>query len=139
MHLVLEVPVRWHVGHVEALSVRVELPTVVNAPNAVLLVPPEKQRRAAVWAPVVENAHAPAGVTESDQLFAQNEQAHRVTVGLDLGRHCGRDPILPHEFAHHRAGADPRQVNAVFQFHRVLLVWFDVSIGTLAPETSPNA
>ena len=58
--LVLEVLVRRHVGHVDAVAVDVEFPAVIDAAEAVFLVAPEEQRGAAVRAAMVHDADAPS-------------------------------------------------------------------------------
>ena len=113
LDLVLEVLMRRHVRHVDAVAVHVVFPAVIDAADAVLLVAAEKQRGAAMRAAVVHDADPARAVAERDQLFAEQHEPHRRAVALELRRHHRRDPILPHQLAHHRAGADAGQIFAV--------------------------
>jgi hypothetical protein len=113
MHLVLEVLVRWHVRHVEAVAFSVELPAVIDAADAALLVAPEEQRCATMRAAVIHDADATRRIAKADQLLAQQHQADGIAVGLELRRQRRRNPILAHELAHRRAGADVHQLIAI--------------------------
>jgi hypothetical protein len=55
---------------------------VVGAAQARLFVAAEEQRRAAVRAVVLDKADVAGGVSESDQLFAEKENADGVRVRL---------------------------------------------------------
>ena len=102
--LLLERALRRLVRHVHAAPGDVELPAVVDAAQAVVLVPAEVERRAAVRAALREQAHAPGSVPEDDQVFAQDAHPHRVAVGFGqlLGQHDG-DPVAAHQVPHRRA------------------------------------
>ena len=57
-----------------------------------------------------EQAHAPVGVAEGDQILA--EEAHllgRAIRRRQLGRRQGRHPVLPQQFAHGRAAPHSTQ------------------------------
>ena len=69
---------------VEAVAFDVELPAVIDAAQAAFLVAAEEHRGAAVRAAVIEDADAALGVAEGDQLLAQELDAHRRGVGLEL-------------------------------------------------------
>src|SRR5579859_3252822 len=46
-------------------------------------------------------------VSESDQLFAEQENAYGIGIGRrHFRRHQRRDPVLAHEVAHRRTGSD---------------------------------
>src|SRR5580698_5505026 len=102
-----EVVLARHVGHVETVALGVELPAVIGATQPAFLVAAKKQRGAAMWAAMVEDADLPGAVAERDQLFAEQHQPQRGAVRLELRRQTGRDPVLPQQRAHRCAGADP--------------------------------
>ena len=82
----LEVAVGRLAGHVDALAGGVELPAVVDAAQAALLVATEEQRRAAVRTERADHADLAVGVAEGDQVFAQGARANRVAVRLAAAR-----------------------------------------------------
>src|SRR5262249_54044473 len=84
LDLVLEILRRRHARHVDAIAGNVELPAVVDAADAVLLVTPEEQRGAAVWAAMVYDADPPGAVAKGNQLLAEQHQPHRGAVALEL-------------------------------------------------------
>jgi hypothetical protein len=65
------------VRHVDALPVDVELPAVVDAAQAALLVAAEEQAGTAVRAELVEPAEAALAVAEGDQPLAEQADTHR--------------------------------------------------------------
>jgi hypothetical protein len=69
-------------GHVDARSDRVELPTVVDASQAALLVPSEEQRRATMGAVCIEETDSARAVAEGDEILAEESHADRRTVLL---------------------------------------------------------
>ena len=95
------------VRHVDAAARDVELPPVVDAAQAVVLVPAEVERRPAVRAALRKQAHASGRVPEDDEILAQQAHPHRVAVGFGklLGQH-DRDPITAHEVPHRRPRRD---------------------------------
>ena len=108
MDLVLEVVLRRLVQHVDAVAGHVELPAVIDAAQAALLVAAEVQRDAAVRAELVDQPDLAVGVAERDQVLAEQPHAHRRAVGLgDLAREQRGDPIPPHRVAHRGALAHP--------------------------------
>ena len=109
LDLVLEILVRRHVRHVEAVAVHVELPAVIDAAEAVIFVAPIEQGGAAVRAAMVEHAEPAARVAEGDQGLAQRGKPHRVAVGLHLAGQRHRHPVFAHQRAHRRARPDPGQ------------------------------
>ena len=112
MDLVLEVLLRRHARHVDALARRVELPAVIEAAQAAFLVAAEEQRGAAVRAAMVDHADPAGAVAEGDQLLAQQHEAHRRAVALELRGFERRHPVQPHQLAHRRAGAGPGEFHA---------------------------
>ena len=116
VHLFAEILLRRQVRHVDAVALGVELPAVVDAANAALLVPPVEQRRAAMRAAMVHDTHATRVVAERDQLLAQQHQPQRIAARDKLRGLRGRQPVLPHQVAHHGAWTDPREL---FTFDRV--------------------
>src|SRR5205823_9522915 len=84
-----------------------ELPAVVHATQAALFVTREEQRGAAVWAVVLEQPDLALRVAEGDQLFAEQQDTHRVAVGSwQLAREHGWHPVLAHQRAHRRPRSD---------------------------------
>src|SRR5581483_1735386 len=92
---------------VEDLPVRRDLPPMVEAADAPLLVPTKKEGGAPVRAPLLHHAHAPIGIAERDEVLAEEAKANGVTVGLRkfLGE-AGGDPVTPHQLAHRRTTTD---------------------------------
>ena len=98
------------IGHVDAVAGGVELPAVVDAAQAGFFVAAEEQRGAAVRAVVLEQADLAVGIAEGDELFAEQHDAARVAVRLrQLAREQAWQPVLAHQLAHRRAGADATQ------------------------------
>ncbi len=67
-NLFLEILRRGDVRHFEAVAIHVELPAVIDAADAVLLVTAEEQRGAAVRASVIHHANPAGGVAKRDEL-----------------------------------------------------------------------
>ena len=103
----LEVVLRRFVHHVGAGAGDVELPAVIDAAQTAFLVAAEEQRRAAVRAEFVDQADAALGVTERDEVLAEQADADRRTVGFgDLARQGRGNPVAAEGVAHRRALAD---------------------------------
>src|SRR5215469_13933941 len=64
--LAFEILVSPHARHIDAIASRVELPTVIDAAYAMLLVAAQEQRGTAVRTPLVHHADPPGGVAEGD-------------------------------------------------------------------------
>src|SRR5262249_46376490 len=111
-HLVLEILRRRHARHVDAVSGYVELPAVIDAAQAALLVAAEKQRCATVRAAVVEHPNAPGAIPERDQFLPEKHQAHWRPVGRERGRQCCRDTVPAYEPAHHGSGTEAGELDA---------------------------
>ena len=121
--LVLEVLMRRHVRHVEAVAGHVEFPAVIDAADPALLVAAQEQRRAAVRAAMIHDADPALAVAKGDQLLAEQHQAKRRAAALNLGGHQRGDPVFPHQLTHDGAGPDPSQFNAFDRrCHRALLM-----------------
>jgi hypothetical protein len=103
---VLEILVLGHVRHVEAIAGNVELPAMIDAAQPALLVAAEEQRGAAVRAAMVDHADAAGAVAEGQKLLAQQHETGRRAVALQFRRQQGGQPVVPHQPAHRRAGAD---------------------------------
>src|SRR5579862_3025461 len=115
LDLALEVPVLRLTRQIDAIAVDVEFPTVIDAANAAFLVAAEEHRGGAMGTALVDEADAAIGVTECDEVLAEELHAHRCAVGLgDLAREQRRDPIAPHQRAHRRARPGPRQALILF-------------------------
>lgn len=109
-------------GHVEDIAVNVELPAVVDAPQAAFLVASEPQIDQPVGAIAVEQTQAAVGVFEGDQVLAQHAHPHwRAIRRRQFFRQQHRHPEPPHQVAHQRAGTHAGQVFVVlFCEHRRL-------------------
>src|SRR5215469_17282089 len=105
--------------HFEHIALDVEFPPMVQAAQAALFVAPVKQRCAAVRAEFAQHAGPSLGVAEYDQVLAQQARLYRLTVGFDLFRKTGGDPVLAHELAHRRIAFDPAKQVVFFRRHRV--------------------
>jgi hypothetical protein len=91
---------------IDAGAGHVELPAVIDAAQAALLVAPKIERHAAMRAIFLDEADAPLGVAEGYKFLTHQFDAHRRTVRFaDLARQACRDPIAPHRIAHRRCGA----------------------------------
>ena len=107
MHLGLEVRLGRLGRHVDAVAGDVELPAVVDAAQALFFVAAEEHRGAAVRAGVLHQADRAGRRAEGDQVLAQQLDAQRRAVGRrQLVRADRRHPVLAHQVAHGRAGAD---------------------------------
>src|SRR5690606_40923450 len=103
--LVLEVALRRLRRHVDTGAGDVELPAVVDAAQAVLLVAPEEHGGAAVRTGVRDQADLTRSRAEPDEVLA--EDAHALGRAVRRGQLAGdehRDPVLAHEVAHRRPG-----------------------------------
>ena len=80
---------------------------MIDAAQPALLVASEEQRRAPVGAQLLEHPDPAVAVAERHQRLAQQLDAKRRAVGLELGRGRGRQPVAPHEVPHRRARPDP--------------------------------
>src|SRR5919108_4844608 len=76
IHLMLKTQFYWLVHHVDAAPVHVELPPVVHAAQATLLVTAQKQRDPPMRAVLLEEADTALRVPKGYQVFAQQPDAH---------------------------------------------------------------
>ena len=105
-HLVFELVLRQLVGHLHARALEVELPAVEHAPQAVLLVASEPQRRPSVRTKFVHQPDASASVTERHEILAQDPHPRGGTVRFrQLPRQQHRLPVPPHQGTHRGAGS----------------------------------
>jgi hypothetical protein len=107
---------------VETFAVHIEFPAVISAANAAMLITSEEQRGTAVRTAVIHHPHAPFGVAEPDQFFAEDHQPHRIAIGNQFGRHANGNPELTEEFPHQRAFAHPAKVDIFFCGDHALLL-----------------
>ena len=66
-----------------------------------------------------EQPDASSGVAKGDEILAEQPHALRRPVGrTELAGLHQREPVPPHQLAHRRAGAHPRQQLVVLGSHR---------------------
>src|SRR5438105_13150665 len=82
---------------------------MIDAADSAFLVASEEERGAAMRAAVVHHADPAGAVAKRDQLLAKQHQPDRRAVALELRGLRGRNPVLPHQLAHHRSGTDLRE------------------------------
>src|SRR5438105_8536273 len=82
---------------------------MIDAADSAFLVASEEERGAAMRAAVVHHADPARAVAKRDQLLAKQHQPDRRAVALEFGGLRGRNPVLPHQLAHHRSGTDLRE------------------------------
>ena len=94
----------WAAGHVDADAGDVELPAVVDAAQALLLIAAPEQGRAAMRAVAVQHADLAGGIAEGDQVLAEDAELNGRAVGVGqlLGR-AHRQPEAAEQLAHRRA------------------------------------
>ncbi len=106
LHLGLEGLALWHIGHIDAVAMHIELPAVVHAAQSTLFIAAKEQGRAAMGAIGIHQARAPLGVPEQDEVFAEDLHPDRVTVGSgQLLGEGDREPEASKELAHGRTRA----------------------------------
>jgi hypothetical protein len=95
MHLGGELAGLWLVELVDTIAVDVELPAVVRAADALLLIATEEEGCGAVRAGILDQRDLARRDAKTDQVFAEQAQAHWRTVRLRhlLGEQR-RHPIL---------------------------------------------
>src|SRR5258708_23021376 len=93
-------------------------------------------------------ADAAVGVSEGDQVFAEQAHAHWVAIRLgQLGGQQSRHPVAAHDVAHRRARADSSDQVVVFTLQHAYTRSPDVGLnirlsrsygyGTVFPDWSP--
>ena len=123
------IPVRG-VRQIDAIAVHVELPAVIDAADAALLIAAPEQVGAPVRAVGIQNAHAAVAVAERNQIFAKYAKPDRRAVRLrHLGDQHHRQPEPPEQVAHRGSWADANQQFVVFNGHhcRFLANWWQSS------------
>ena len=68
-------------GNIDALAIHIEFPAVIDAAQSTLLVAPEIQLGAPMRAVRIEHADAVVAVSERHQVFPQEANTNRGTVG----------------------------------------------------------
>ena len=97
-------------GHVQAVAVHVELPAVVDAAQAALLVATPVELRLPVGAAPLDQPDGAGRVAKGDELLAEHAYAHGWAVRLgQLRRDQHRRPEAPEEVAHGRPRAGAGQ------------------------------
>ena len=106
---------RRFVRHVDTDALAVELPTVVHAAKAFLLVSTEEEGGAAVRTRVLDQSHLPRRDAKSDQVLAEQADSDGRTVRPRqlTGRENG-NPVLPDEVSHRRAWSHATEQLVVF-------------------------
>ena len=99
----------------DAIAFDVELPAVIDAPQAGFLVASKPQRGAAMRAELVDEPDAALAVAKTDELLPEQLNAHRRAVRLrHFARKEGRNPIPPQHIAHRRARSYSRHQLVLF-------------------------
>ena len=120
---VLEAALRRLVWHIHATSQPVELPAVIDATQPVLLVAPEEQGGAAVWAMVAEKADATRAVAECDQVFGEQAHPDRWAVRIrQFGGEQGWLPITAQHATHRRVRTDFYESSPIHGRRHLLLL-----------------
>ena len=102
--------VGWLRRHLDDVAVNVELPAVIEAAQAAILVAREHQRGAPVRAVFVEHADATFAVAENNEVLTEQTNLDRRAVGLrDFLGQAGGDPVPAHDLAHRRIALDAAQ------------------------------
>src|SRR6185437_11721726 len=115
VHAIEELLARRQVGLIDAVTVDVVFPAVIDTANAAFLIAAEEERGAAMRAAMIHDADAASRVAEGDQLFTEEHEAHRVAIGDELTGFERRQPIMAHEIAHRRARTDSAQDLGILQ------------------------
>src|SRR5438552_32729 len=102
--------------YLHAVAARVELPAVVDAADAALLVAAEEEVGASMGADGLDETDAVVAVAKRNELFTENRDAHRRPVTFrDLAREEHRDPEPAEQLSHGRLGPGPREQLVVFR------------------------
>src|SRR6185437_11555258 len=113
---------------IDALAVDRELPTMEDASQAVLLIPRERQTRAAVWAGLLHETDAAIGRPKSHEVLAEQSYPLGRAVDLQLGRAAGGHPVLAQQLTHRCAWPDAGQKLVVLGFEHA---WPPEGVDTL--------
>src|SRR5205823_4071874 len=102
-------------GHVDAAPGDVVLPAVIDTAETVLFVAPVEQRRAPMGTERSEQADSSARVSEGNEVFAEQANAHRRGVRpRELLREQRRQPEPSEELAHRFPGANASEQLILF-------------------------
>ena len=108
-------PVLGHRRNVQAVAVHVELPAVVGAAQAAVLVAAKEQVGAPVRTARLDQADAALAVAEGEQVFAEDGGALGRAVGpLQFAREQDGHPEAAEQIAHRRARPGPVRVSVSF-------------------------
>ena len=110
LHGVAETPPRRLAGHIEAVAVSVVEPSVVEAPQPLILNAPVQERRPAVGAVLFQQPRFARGVPEEHEALAQHLDSHRVLragayrppATVEVRRRLHRKPVPPKHLARRR-------------------------------------
>ncbi len=102
-------------------AVIAEFPAVIDAADAAILDPAQRERGAAMHAELVEHANLALAVAEHDEILAEQALGQRRAAGRGqaVGR-ADRQPETAEQRAHRRAGPDPAQAVVLFARHHRL-------------------
>ena len=114
-HLALIRGIGWHVRHLDAVTVEIEFPAVVDAANCAIFVAAEKQIRSAVRTGRLHQTDTPVAGAESDQVFVHHLDANwRAILLRQFTRQSDRLPEVAEVAAHRGVRAGARQEFVVF-------------------------
>jgi len=100
---------------IDALTGHIEFPAVIGTAQTVFFVAPEPQRNAAMGAEFFDESEPALGVAERDQLFRQELDSHRRTIGLGkLAGEQRRYPVAAEKLAHGRSGTGLGKIIVLF-------------------------
>src|SRR2546427_11051245 len=80
------------VWHIDAIPVDVVLPTMEDAAEPIVFVPPNKEGSPSVGTELVEHANRSAGIPKRDEVLAQQPHSPRRAVRLELPGQERRHP-----------------------------------------------
>ena len=118
---------------VDHVAFDIDLPSVVQAAQAALLVAPERKRRAPVRTMLIDHSEPAQAVPKRHQVLAQ--QAHpngRAVGGCHFLGHARGNPVTPHQRAHRGAALDPAEQIVLFGAqHRCLRIVRIINFGVI--------
>src|SRR6516162_581054 len=94
---------------VDTVACHVELPTMIDAANTVMLVAAKEKRRAAMRAFLIHDTDTTRRIAEGDQLLVEKFESQWGPIRRKFRRHQRRNPVLPHELTHRRSRTNPGQ------------------------------
>ena len=133
----LEVSLCRLIRHVHALPIDPELPAVVDAAQARVLIPSEIERGAPMRADLRKESELSAPRPKGHEIFA--EEPHALDASARFQLRCAQDrhPVLPHEIAHDGSRTDSGQQLALFPGqHRLCPRVTEVGVRTRPSATS---